>query len=312
MILSSNNKNDDNNSKLADTDTSSIGGVDGRKFFLVAVSLILTVPPILLEVYSRIGSFFVNMSSVYDDLKLFPPSDTSCWNEIEHVTLVFHGAGGQDVYTDELMASLKDYDKNKNNSFPSKKLSSQYYSEIVDWSAYSTKLFQASYNGERIGRELARRLLQHQPHLKTVHMIGISVGSFAANAAATEIKQATTTKEGNGLSRAPFVQLTLLDPFTQRGIFGFGYGNQNFGKFADYTEQYLNTDDPVPSTNSPLDHALCYDVTSLRPDTIFGHDWPLVYYARSKTVGQVKVRDDDIEEGQQQRRRVGSVIKLLE
>jgi hypothetical protein len=346
IILSSNNENNDDeydhNSSIqfSETDTpSSTDGVDRRNFVAVVSTLLLTIPPILLEVYSRIGSFFVDISSSYDDqqLVLSPWSDAtdpSLGKTINHITIVFHGAGGQDGYTDELMTRLRDYDNINNNrtigssitttgTATPKELpfSQRYSSYIVDWSAYSTNLFQASYNGEKIGRDLAQRLLQQQPHLRTVHLIGISVGSFAANAAAMKIKQVTTTTTTNGgnnritTTNPPFVQLTLLDPFTQRGILGFGYGNRNFGKFADYTEQYLNTDDPVPSTNTPLDYAVCYDVTNLRPDTIFGHDWPLVYYARSKTVGQIKnnVWDNDSVEGQPQpqQRKAGSVIKLF-
>jgi hypothetical protein len=93
-------------------------------------------------------------------------------------------------------------------------------------------------------------LIKQASNLKTIHLIGISVGSFAANAAAVECKASPKDKR-------PFIQLTLLDPFTQRGIFDFGYGNRVFGKSADYAQQYLNTDDPVPSTNAPLDNTVC-------------------------------------------------------
>ena len=92
------------------------------------------------------------------------------------------------------------------------------------------------------------------------------------------------------------MRLTLLDPFTQRGIFDFGYGNRSFGKSADYTEQYLNTDDPVPSTNSPLKNCVCYDITKLRPESIFGHDWPVAYYGRSGNVG-IRNLNDQLEPG---------------
>ena len=44
----------------------------------------------------------------------------------------------------------------------------------------------------------------------------------------------------------------------------------------------MNTDDPVPSTNSPLKNAACYDVTgsSRRDQDVDGHSWPLVWFAR--------------------------------
>jgi hypothetical protein len=301
MLLSS-----DDNMNLTGIATFLGGGGGGsrRKFLAVAISALLS-SSLALEVYSRIGSLlFVDTT---DDELIPAPTGPSSWGGTEHVTVVFHGAGGQDVYTDELMKNLKDNDHRRDASKSGR--ASSRYSYIVDWSAYSTNLFQASYNGERIGRDLARRLLQKQPDLKTIHLIGISVGSFAANAAATEIKQGATDGRPRPARTAPtagpFVQLTLLDPFTQRGIFGWGYGNRNFGKCADYTEQYLNTDDPVPSTNDPLEHAVCYDVTDLRPEHIPGHDWPLVFYARSKTVGQL-VGDDENE-----RSKAGVVLKIV-
>ena len=42
---------------------------------------------------------------------------------------------------------------------------------------------------------------------------------------------------------------------------GFGYGQNYFGLNVDYAEHILNTDDPVPTTNDPLQHCVVYDVT---------------------------------------------------
>ncbi|KAL3911495.1 MAG: hypothetical protein SGILL_007259 [Bacillariaceae sp.] len=167
------------------------------------------------------------------------------------------------------------------------------FNEIVDWSKYSTNIFQASYNGERIGTLAAKELLSNgnADKLETIHVIGISVGSFCADAAVRELKKQRSSTDGSQQQR-PFVQLTLLDPFTQRGIFGIGYGNKVFGKSADYTQQYLNTDDPVPSTNAPLENAVCYDITNLRPENVFGHDWPVAYYGKSEECGKVNVSKD--------------------
>ena len=36
---------------------------------------------------------------------------------------------------------------------------------------------------------------------------------------------------------------------------------RNFGRDADFAEQFLNTDDIAPSTNEPLPLCYCYDVT---------------------------------------------------
>jgi hypothetical protein len=242
--------------------------MSSRQKFLVGLGAILTLAP-LVEVYSRAGS-----QDFPEDL-LSPPQNGR-WDEIEHATLVFHGSGGQDQYTDALMKKVQDSSRSC-------------YSSMIEWSQFSSNIFQASFNGQRIGRQAAARLLQKAPNLKSIQFIGISVGAFAADAATTEAK--SMAKGG-----VPYLQLTLLDPFTQRGIFDFGYGSRTFGKSADYVEQYLNTDDPVPSTNSPLENAVCYDITNLRPDDIFGHDWPVVYYAQSGRPG-ITSPDDRLERG---------------
>mmetsp|Transcript_38018 Transcript_38018/g.82702 ORF Transcript_38018/g.82702 Transcript_38018/m.82702 type:complete len:198 (-) Transcript_38018:170-763(-) len=193
---------------------------------------------------------------------------------------------------------------------------------MIDWSDLSGNILQASFNGQRLGGEVASRLLARCPNLKTLHLIGISVGAFAADECCQSIKKSVVRRNGgaavsessssdttgstyndgdNYNNGNVYVQLTLLDPFQQRGVLGARYGNTNFGGMADYARQYLNTDDPVPSTNAPLDKCVCYDVTKLRPEEIFGHDWPLVYYARSgnDNLGIVPVEE---------RKDVGSVI----
>ena len=276
------NDNDSNKGKNEGGDAStkrdeiSTPGLMNRANFLGMAGSVLLSSSVLAELYSRIGAWFIRNDNVNDNQTninsnsqgfLVPPPDPN----VRHATIVFHGSGGQDVYTDRLMRGLRQNNNNVDNK--------SYYHHIVDWSGYSTNVFQASYNGQRIGRLVANELKNRAPHLQTLHVIGISVGSFAAD----ELTRSFKAKQ-----HEPFVQLTLLDPFTQRGIFGLGYGNRNFGSAADYTQQYLNTDDPVPSTNAPLDLAdVCYDITDLRPSEIFGHDWPVAYYGQSEECGRL-------------------------
>lgn len=263
--------------------SSGITGINmTREIFLRVIQSFVVASPFLVELYSRLGSIFAD-SQLPSGEDLISRSSTENgvvdWEQIRHITLVFHGAGGQDQYTDELMTNLKTGLKESS--------SSSSHVQIIEWSKYSTNLFRASFNGEAIGRRAAKYLSPKATNVETVHLIGISVGAFAANAAATEWKQ---NQQQRQQQQQPYVQLTLLDPFTQRGIFGIGYGQRNFGLSdgIDYTEQYLNRDDPVPSTNEPLQHAVCYDVTPIRPEEIFGHDWPLVYYARRLGKGERK------------------------
>mmetsp|Transcript_17356 Transcript_17356/g.19956 ORF Transcript_17356/g.19956 Transcript_17356/m.19956 type:complete len:397 (+) Transcript_17356:60-1250(+) len=268
--------------------------------------LLFVLTPILLETYSRIGALFIpnTTNSIEDNessssfittpLIKSPKTNTgSSWNDVEHVTIVFHGAGGQDGYTDELMKRLQNQQQKESNS-------SRFYSHIVDWSEYSTDILQASYNGQRIGKIVAKEISNQATNLKTIHFIGISVGAFTADSAVNEIqkirkKSNNSINNNNNKKSDLFVQLTLLDPFQQRGIFGINYGYNQFGMSADYAQQYLNTDDPVPSTNQPLNLEkninVCYDVTNLRPNEIFGHDWPLVYYTQSENCGKLMINE---------------------
>ena len=114
-----------------------------------------------------------------------------------------------------------------------------------------------------------------------------SVGAFAADAACSEYKTLwSSSSSASSTSPRPTLQLTLLDPFTQLGVLGPGYGARNFGASADYAQQFMNTDDPVPSTNEPCEGCRVWDVTEARERgdgsnrDIFGHDWPLVYFSR--------------------------------
>ena len=253
-----------------------------RRNILAGVGGAILSLPLLGEVYSRLGSRDVASLVFGDDHQASGASSAPAsaspagvrvlgddlTADVEEVTLVFHGAAGQDQYTDELMARLR-----------ARCASKTQYVAMIDWSALSSNILQASFSGQRVGREAARRLLERcctggddKRNLKRVHLIGISVGAFAADEACAAIK--------NQLGENVQCQLTLLDPFQQRGVVGTGYGNANFGKTADYAIHYLNTDDPVPSTNDPLaKYCAVVDVTKLRPEEIFGHDWPLVYYS---------------------------------
>jgi hypothetical protein len=239
-----------------------------RRNILAGVGGSILSLPLLGEVYSRLGPRDVASLVFGDDHRRTGLGDDDLTSDVEEVTLVFHGAGGQDQYTDELMANLR-----------AKCAGRGQHAAMIDWSTLSSNILQASFSGQRVGREAARRLLERccnsdngTCNLKRVHLIGISVGAFAADEACAAIK----ARLGSDVA----CQLTLLDPFQQRGVIGTGFGNANFGRTADYAIHYLNTDDPVPSTNAPLTkYCAVMDITKLRPEEIFGHDWPVVYYS---------------------------------
>ena len=162
-----------------------------------------------LELYSRFPRLGVGAVDSLPFPKVPPRS----------VTIVFHGAGGQDDYTAELMRRLGD------------SCAENEFVHIYDWSKYSSNFIKASFNAQEIGGNLAGRIWDEycgEPPA-FVHAIGVSVGAFAADSLCRQLKRLAGKKME--------VQLTLLDPFTMRGIFGGGYGNRHFGKGADYFQQ---------------------------------------------------------------------------
>jgi len=207
-------------------------------------------------------------------------------------TFIFPGAGG----VDELVLELKESNPN---------------SKIIDWKEYRGSILTASFDSEAVGEAIAELVLdkivnkfndeeakknEFRRNLPTsssgIRFIGISVGAFAANAAATIIYRNLTgnnskSKDDNDRCDPFDIHLVLLDPFCGRGAFGPNYGRYNFGKYATTALQILNTDDPVPTTNDSLPFCYCIDVTDAAPKRDFVplpgdsmHSWPLAYFIR--------------------------------
>ena len=150
-----------------------------------------------------------------------------------------------------------------------------------DWKAFCGDTLRAPRNAMRVGQHLGLELAKI-PTLQRVHLVGISVGAFAANAAVDtfHVKAAAPCR----------TQLTLLDPFTARGVAGLArqstaFGVSEFGRNADEAVCVLNTDDPVPSTNVPLRFCRNVDVTDAvareRFQLLVGdsyHSWPVGWF----------------------------------
>lgn len=187
-------------------------------------------------------------------------------------SFIFPGAGG----VDELVLELQESKPN---------------SVVVDWKEYRGSILTASFDSEAVGEAIAGIVLSNMETGNSgtngIEFIGISVGAFAANAAATVVHRQlheNNRKEGDETCD---VHLVLLDPFCGRGVFGPNYGRDNFGKHATTALQILNTDDPVPTTNDSLPLCYCLDVTDAPEKRDFVplpgdsmHSWPLAYFAR--------------------------------
>lgn len=225
-------------------------------------------------------------------LKLVYGSSPASIKELEQVSnkkrykdgtvIIIPGAGGPDENTQQLEETIRNSDKKKRLN----RLILTY-----DWSQWKGSLIRASFNSQAIGRFLALQLSGSSAvDSNNYHIIGISVGSFAADNVARTLREIENKKnKDTGTDSNAYIRLTFLDPFTLRGLFGVGYGLNRFGKECSYAEQFLNTDDPVPSTNTPLVHSICYDVTDSvekkdytpLPNDVPGHSWPVVYYSKN-------------------------------
>lgn len=184
-------------------------------------------------------------------------------------TFIFPGAGGVDVLIEALQETMGES------------------SMIVDWQDQRGSILTAAYDGEAVGKAISDAVFAGDTvrNTKQVHLIGVSVGGFAANAAATLLYQQKPEQQQNDTDSCE-IRLTLLDPFCGRGVFQPSYGKNHFGKYADTAIHILNTDDPVPTTNDPLPYCYCLDVTKapereefvpLPGDSM--HSWPLAYFA---------------------------------
>jgi hypothetical protein len=215
---------------------------------------------------SRLDQIQVSVKQEYTSLlsENKNSSDNNKKEEEELDTFIFPGAGG----VDDLVLELQSVTPN---------------SKIIDWSAHRGSIATAAYDGEAVGEAIADLLVDstNRNRGSSLHFIGISVGAFCANAAAT------ITYQRDSSSKNVNVRLTLLDPFCGRGLFGSNYGKEEFGKYATTAVQIVNTDDPVPTTNDPLPNCYCIDVTDAPERDTFVllpgdsmHSWPLAYFAR--------------------------------
>jgi hypothetical protein len=137
------------------------------------------------------------------------------------------------------------------------------------WSPHSDTRLRARVNGWRVGDALGREVAA-LPTISVVHLVGHSAGAYPVQAFCEGYRAA-----GGGRGR---ILSTFLDPIGFNGALNSGWGAQELGSCADYAEAYINTDDPVPATNAPLEQAWNVDVTALRPATADGHRWPVEYY----------------------------------
>jgi len=148
----------------------------------------------------------------------------------------------------------------------------------VDWSRYAQNTLTCATNGKRIGERIGRKLAAN-PNIENLHLIAHSCGSFVIYGACQAFRQ---------LNKTARVQTTYLDPVSVYGIW-WNYGLRHFGRCADYSEAYIDTEDDVPGSNQLIPHTHTYDVTEVRKRTgrqTHAHLWPIEYYQQLLASGQ--------------------------
>ena len=239
--------------------------VQKRNFKLLFLIGLLSIE-FLEEVYVRLPQNIVYGS--------FPSVIVDRKKEDDKVVIVFPGAGGVDENTQQLEEAIRKSDRAKGL---------KRYVRTYDWLQYRGSFVRASFDAQMVGNTICSDLVKKgrdagRP-ITSLHVIGISVGAFAADSCT---KAYALQSDG----QQPGARLTLLDPFTSKGIFGYEWGVKNMGKYASVTESYLNTDDPVPTTNNPLELAYTIDVTNSEQKKLYQpkngdsmHSWPVKYLA---------------------------------
>jgi len=239
------------------------------------------------ELYSQLPVRVANNLKMLPEVPMLP----DYFKKAKRVAVLFPGYGGVDENTDRIIEEAR---KDGVTAL------------CYDWETYRGNLVRAANNGISIGSMLGKQLASSQ-NIEECHFIGVSVGSFAANAClesfTNEIEKQKKNgqrtkftpmlqppandddKGGESQDTLPLTRATFLDPFTQRGLFGLKYGIKRFGVRAQYAEQYLNTDDPVPSTNEACKHCHVFDVTACKDRDGFTplphdnmHSWPAAFY----------------------------------
>jgi hypothetical protein len=247
---------------IISSSTTTLSSLSRPSSSIVSISSsLLLLSSSLLTIYTKIPS-----SILYNSI----PDRLSIPNTTNTITIIIPGAGGPDKNTNDLLNSINNYNKQHRIKHS--------HVQVYNWLKWKGNLLRASSDSISVGTSIGNDISKCH-NIKYVHLIGISVGSFAANTACNIIKR---KKLGS-----TYVKLTLLDPFCSHGIFNHKYGYNNFGNNANYAEQYMNTDDPVPFTNEPLKYCYCYDITNTKERHAFiplhgdnMHSWPVAYFAR--------------------------------
>lgn len=178
-----------------------------------------------------------------------------------HVVLIFHGSRDGDNPAFEAIA-----DKYRALA-PSDTVVVNY-----NWSAGADNRLRAGATAIRLGEVLGRELAA-RGNLESLRLIAHSAGAYVPDSLCEAYRA--------GAESPAHIEITFLDPFGLRGFVDWTHGARTHGRCADFASVYLNTDDPAPAGNAPLEQAFNIDVTDSAARAGFarnGHYWPVQYF----------------------------------
>lgn len=238
------------------------------RWFIILFIVLPAIPFILSTLGLLAYSFWPRD---FSEITHFPIGEST-----EYITLSAHGVKDTPTsWSDELMSIM-------HQSPPEhvKKLHQQNIS--IDWQKFSNNVFICSTAGKQIGFDIGIQIA-NKSNVKGVHVIGHSCGAFVALGICLGIKSVNTSIE---------VQTTYLDPVSVYGGVYWNYGLQNFGRCANFSDSYIDTQDSIPGSNQMLPHSITFDVTNIRITSGYNippHVWPTKYYIELYKKGSVPI-----------------------
>lgn len=212
------------------------------------------------------------------------------------IIVIAHGANGTaDEWPARLEKRIRTYEERVTAAGGE---TSQWDVFRVNWPALSDRYVTGAKHGHRLGLRLGEQLASPGYDYEVIHLIGSSLGAHLIHGIARgyreglEQRPAQTAGEAVAEQTAPapprpaVVHSTFLEPFFMRGLFAMRYGRKEFGRYADFAENYFVRREPVLFSNAPLRHAVNFDITDAVPDRgdpsfTYYHDYAFRFYRKS-------------------------------
>lgn len=224
-------------------------------WFKVIIFVLIIFPGAIYIIVSIGNLAYIFLPRNYSQMEM-PVSDP----QDRHIFVLVHGVRDtKESWTDPLKHVLKE-------KYPDSRVIS------LEWKPYSDSTFRCSVDGLRIGRIIGHELAAGE-NLGSMHLIGHSCGSFVILGICEAVKS---------VREDIVIQTTYLDPVSVYGGLFWDYGVDNFGCCSDFSDAYIDTEDPIPGSNELIPNTITFDVTEVRKKEKYKglpHLWPTVYYS---------------------------------